>query len=452
MNETTTCSVAAAAVQASLTADQHLSLEAAQCFGGASGCTTCRHDMRGTAPCSWTANDGALVTVYADANNPHRHSFTDSLPCQLASMDQYCAMHNYSCYHFTASLEQWQAERLYADADGGFFKLQAVRTVLPFHAWVLYLDTDQFVSKTALSVDAAVRGMHWMPAPQIAATPSLDDASLLIHGHPGETWIASAFLVRNTAWAAAFLDHAWALREQCPNCQREQCAMNIAIFESVVMPAAAARRRVNDSGHRLPSERSLMWPEQLQIAALSQAPEPPLSCCNPREYCRYPDGRAGQSRPRQSLIQSRLAQACASIWLRATQSVTAPQVDTAEALRLERQTNVFWSDGFLLTFGLHHGVKNSFRKDNQDNMSTAIKGQPRNCAPYPAPLVNRSRSAQCMELALRKAARHGDTWHASSTAHEWRWLGCHTDGHANAAKFVRERNASSEYLAALYKF
>ena len=353
-------------------------------------------------------------------------------------MDRYCAAHGYSCYHFSASLEEWQRERVYDDLDPGFFKLQAVRTVLLHHAWVLYLDTDNFVSEVAPSVDRAISGLAWVPQSKPSASDGAQvrEASLLVHGHPGETWISSSFLVRNTAWADAYLERAWALREHCPDCQREQCAMNIAIFETVLAVRPAAASAVS-----------------LRISAISQAPQPSLICCNPRDYCRFPDGRANQSTPRQSQYRSRVAQSCAAVWLTSTEEPMWPG-SQAEGLVVEEQSNVFWSDTFLATLGIKHGVKNAFRRDRQENLSTAVKGQPRHCAPFTPPTVNRTRSERCLELALRLPAEAVDGTGApadgsSSSEEEWRALGCHTFGRANAARFVGERNGSSMYLAEL---
>lgn len=386
-----------------------------------------------------------MVTIYAVATRPFKHSFQTEPPCQLSSIDRYCRAHDYSCFHFSASLDEWQRERKYEDIDGGFFKLQAVRTLLPHHAWVLYLDTDNYVSEAAPGVEAAVGRLPWIPRPQKAsesAAPGPSEASLLIHGHPGETWISSAFLVRNTAWAAAYLDHAWALREHCPDCQREQCAMNIAIFESILMPEVMVRHH-HQEDHQLSADSDVPQSSSavertLNISAISQAPAPPLSCCNPRAYCRFPEGRAKQTKPHQSQLRSRLAQSCAAIWLTSAQAAQSlpPEV---HALPTERQANVFWSETFLNMLQIRHGVKNTFRRDQQDNMSSAIKGRPRNCAPFTPPEVNHTKAERCLEIALSPEGHR----------EEWQELACHTYGRANAARFVKELNSSSEYLSDL---
>jgi len=375
-------------------------------------CTpTCNSSLRPQSsiyPYRRTSTRGALATVYIMRSSPLRSAY-DELPCQLISMDLFCERHDYFCYHFSSDLSQWQHERpvlQFANSsrssskkdaslrslpmNEGFYKLQLVRTLLPLHPWVLYLDTDIVIDKVPSTQSVESR----FPFGERG------DFSLLIPFQFGSRWQSSMFVVRNTEWGAAFLDHAWALREHCPDCLREQCAVNIAVFDFLVMDFEA---RV----------RAGKLPDMVDVPRPQHGSGTRFGCCEPRSYCKFPLGR---DHPASTANSSRVAQSCAGNWFSASAAAFA---------QVRGSGPISWDPGFRNALSITHGVKTTFRQTKtyhfEKQSLSGEQGQARNCAPFSVPKLDVHRENICLLLAAN----------ASSDA-EWNRLRCHTHGRANA--------------------
>jgi len=145
--------------------------------------------------------------------------------CQLSTVRSYCNKYGYTFYLFNDTAEK-QAEREKYELRPYWLKIQAMRDVLPKHAWVMHVDTDSMFP--SLDVSRPVEDV-------IAATPANSrGASLYV---PDDyNWNTDTVLVRNTDWGRNYLEQVWALRIPCPMCVKgsEQCALELAMYQSAI--------------------------------------------------------------------------------------------------------------------------------------------------------------------------------------------------------------------------
>lgn len=343
---------------------------------------------------------GAVLSVFVSIQDPLSHSNTS---CQIRSHDSFCLRFGYACYAFTADTEQWAAERggslkgIHPPRMAGWVKVQAMRTVLPLHAWVLYLDADVYI-------DGRARGTV---EDELRRLPS--NVSVLVPHGRAEKLNSDTLLVRNTQWGRSFLEHTWAMRRVCSNLF-DQGGIGVAVFHAFVQRAA-------ENGLSTLNVSRVLRDHAEQV------------CCLPLALCDHSYARGHR-------IDVPPTEFCAAKWLSAAAN--------ASILTGAAYAGVAWSDTMRASLGLNHPVKDYIKNASwmyrqpahPDNATSALRASPalRNCLPWgepPAVMVG----LHCQRLALLAAPS------------EWEDARCRYFGRANALRLVNKLNASSEYVA-----
>jgi hypothetical protein len=230
---------------------------------------------------------GAIVSVYT-VNN--RTRTIKRWECQLQNHDTYCKKHGYKCYFITDRDHDWK--RRHGNLPGHWLKIQVIRELLSQHPWVLYLDTDTIFNNPK-------------------STPSIEDVlnlsnnrSVSLYMPGGKGWSTDMIFIRNTKWSERFLEHFWKLRHFCPDCNAEQCAGTVAMYDAMIVHAG--KQVANGS-----------MADKIRIAKDRNI----FSCCNPRSFCEYPTG----SRNNRNHGHNKSPQGCVWNW----QSALGFNIETA---------------------------------------------------------------------------------------------------------------------------
>ena len=160
-----------------------------------------------------------MFTVWLDKN------LTKALPekylCQLTRQKAYAELHNYSYFIFTEPDKGWFEEKSDFELTIPWFKLYTFRRLLAsdtHYDWIVYIDTDAIPKDPKLPFEVLFR-----------ENPR---ASLLLRDDKG--WNTHAiFLKKNSGFSHWLLDYTWSLRKKFNNCVKEQCALNLALFEAI---------------------------------------------------------------------------------------------------------------------------------------------------------------------------------------------------------------------------
>ena len=231
--------------------------------------------------------DVAVVSLYSSRDKPDARAFA----CQWHNHEAYCRRHGYRCFfvvdshHSTAGDHDSPWVRQYRHANrvryaAHWFKVFVLLHALPRFAAVAYMDADALFADTSRPLSAILDrapGRWWHMA-----------VGLGMNSH--------TLVVRSTAASRAFVAALWGLRERCPHCAGEQCAVHVLLHQLL-----------------------LDWAVRRNISAVAIGTvQPPgaaarLSCCSPVDHCKYPAGPGTRPNP----LHSTHVQGCTWAWQRA---------------------------------------------------------------------------------------------------------------------------------------
>lgn len=170
--------------------------------------------------------------------------------CQLKSQRLYSQRHGYSFHLFTRIPDDLKTLPL------GWFKVWAIRKLLPKYQWVLYLDTDTVFTSPDRS-----------PAAENVLHDALFAEGKSVMVPEAKGWNSDTIFIRNSAWGSQFIERLWDLRHMCPDCVMEQCAVHVALLDSIIAAAT-------------PSSPTTITVSRDQWK----------QCCTPQSHCQYPHG------------------------------------------------------------------------------------------------------------------------------------------------------------------
>ena len=269
------------------------------------------------------SNKGAIIRVWAVANQTssyNRSSIFEKYECQLRSHARYCAQHGYKCYLFVGRNEpnSWDLERKHDNLPPHWVKIQAIRDILPYHPWVLYLDFDNYFYNVtgSSSVEAVLQQEGY------------NNASILVPNEMG--WNSDTIFLINNNFSNHFIHHIWELRNVCPRCVGEQCAVTLGMFDVLVNSLVSKHLK-----------------GEYEVAR-----DDGYNCCDPGIYCEFPRTLSNI----QNSGASYNVQGCVWQWQRMLE-IQHPD--------LLKQTDLFLLPDFRDLLGFEHGIKerSSFSDD-----------------------------------------------------------------------------------------
>eukprot|EP01041_Mallomonas_annulata_P011725 gene11725-24593_t len=175
---------------------------------------------------------GAVVSVYSSGD---KVAIEKRWHCQLQTHEVYCKKHGYACLLVLDNTD-WRSSR--SGHVGHWMKLQAILDLLPKYP------------------------------------------SLYMPG--GKGWSTEMMFFRNTEWSMRFLEHFWNLRHFCPDCNAEQCAGHVAMFDAMLT-------------HAYKEVQQGIRPDMIRIKRDHHLREQShMNCCNPKDHCEYPHGKSNK--------------------------------------------------------------------------------------------------------------------------------------------------------------
>ena len=276
------------------------------------------------------SNHGAIIRVWAleDQTSSNRSSIMEQYECQLRSQAQYCTQHGYKCYLFVGRNEpnSWDLERKHDNLPPHWVKIQAIRDILPYHPWVLYLDFDNYFYNVtgSSSVEAVLQQEGY------------NNASILVPNEMG--WNSDTIFLINNNFSNHFIHHIWELRNVCPRCVGEQCAVTLGMFDVLVNSLVSKHLK-----------------GEYEVAR-----DDGYNCCDPGIYCEFPRTLSNI----QNSGASYNVQGCVWQWQRMLE-IQHPD--------LLKQTDLFYLPDFRDLLGFEHGIKErSSFSDNCTYISNTI--------------------------------------------------------------------------------
>ena len=239
---------------------------------------------------------GVVVSTW-NSQNTSRYS------CQLESQRKFCEKYNYT-YRMFAGTEEFNKEvsllpyllndlslsladrytlhcccfvylkRADLNLPPHWMKVQAIRKIMseqPRVPWILYLDTDSMIIENKSLPENPIETL-------LTANNDTHPDSFLFLPSMGLGWNTDFLFVLNNARSRVFMDYAWKLALNCPNCAGEQCALNLAFRDLLLFQA-----------NKSLTERPGAVDPFLHVY---YDPNVRGSCCEVVRYCEWPRGRS----------------------------------------------------------------------------------------------------------------------------------------------------------------
>jgi galactosyl transferase GMA12/MNN10 family len=121
-------------------------------------------------------------------------NFNSLLDMTWPNKENYCRKHGYALFNESMSLDQ--------SRPPSWSKIKAAQRLLREEScdWVFWLDADTIIMNSNKRVE------DFLPLPD-------SGIDLLLTEQKGPSWNAGAWLIRNTPWSLAFLDHWWGMKD-----------------------------------------------------------------------------------------------------------------------------------------------------------------------------------------------------------------------------------------------